>query len=121
MIKLCSSATVAQLLERDDFNKRYKQGKQSRCTSSCTRLTQAQDSVALGADVELGGTDQKFNLLLGRDLQADHGQARQVVATVPILEGLDGIQKMSKSLDNSIGINEPAEIMYRKVMQVSMT
>ena len=119
MIKLCSSATVAQLLERDDFSKRYKQGKPISLHEFLYPLTQAQDSVALGADVELGGTDQKFNLLLGRELQADHGQARQVVATMPILEGLDGVQKMSKSLDNYIGINEPAEIMYRKVMQVS--
>ena len=119
MIKLCSSATVAQLLERDDFSKRYKQGKPISLHEFLYPLTQAQDSVALGADVELGGTDQKFNLLLGRELQADHGQARQVVATMPILQGLDGVQKMSKSLDNYIGINEPAEIMYRKVMQVS--
>ena len=119
MIKLCSSATVAQLLERDDFSRRYNQGKPILLHEFLYPLTQAQDSVALGADVELGGTDQKFNLLLGRELQADHGQARQVVATMPILEGLDGVQKMSKSLDNYIGINEPAEIMYRKVMQVS--
>ena len=119
MIKLCSSATVAQLLERDDFSKRYKQGKPISLHEFLYPLTQAQDSVALRADVELGGTDQKFNLLLGRELQASHGQARQVVATMPILEGLDGVQKMSKSLDNYIGINEPAEIMYRKVMQVS--
>ncbi len=119
MIKLCSSATVAQLLEREDFSKRYKQGKPISLHEFLYPLTQAQDSVALRADVELGGTDQKFNLLLGRELQADHGQARQVVATMPILEGLDGVQKMSKSLDNYIGINEPAEIMYRKVMQVS--
>ena len=119
MIKLCSSATVAQLLERDDFSKRYKQGRPISLHEFLYPLTQAQDSVALGADVELGGTDQKFNLLLGRELQADHGQARQVVATMPILQGLDGVQKMSKSLDNYIGINEPAEIMYRKVMQVS--
>ena len=119
MIKLCSSATVAQLLEREDFSKRYKQGKPISLHEFLYPLTQAQDSVALRADVELGGTDQKFNLLLGRELQADQGQARQVVATMPILEGLDGVQKMSKSLDNYIGINEPAEIMYRKVMQVS--
>ncbi len=119
MINLCSSATVAQLLEREDFNSRYRQGKPISLHEFLYPLTQAQDSVALAADVELGGTDQKFNLLLGRELQANHGQSRQVVATMPILEGLDGVQKMSKSLNNYIGINEPAEVMYRKVMQVS--
>ena len=119
MIELCSQATIAQLLEREDFTQRYQQGKPISLHEFLYPLTQAQDSVALEADVELGGTDQKFNLLLGRELQASHGQPRQIVATVPILEGLDGAQKMSKSLGNYIGINESPEVMYRKVMQTS--
>ena len=119
MIRLCSNATIAQLLERDDFAKRYKQGKPISLHEFLYPLTQAQDSVALQADVELGGTDQKFNLLLGRELQANNGQQRQIAMTVPILEGLDGVQKMSKSLGNYIGICEPPEVMYRKVMQIS--
>ena len=119
MIELCSQATIAQLLEREDFTQRYQQGKPISLHEFLYPLTQAQDSVALKADVELGGTDQKFNLLLGRDFQASHGQPRQIVATVPILEGLDGAQKMSKSLGNYIGINESPEVMYRKVMQAS--
>ena len=119
MIELCSQATIAQLLEREDFTQRYKQGKPISLHEFLYPLTQAQDSVALEADVELGGTDQKFNLLLGREVQASRGQPRQIVATVPILEGLDGTQKMSKSLDNYIGVNEPPEVMYRKVMQAS--
>ena len=119
MIRLCSQATIAQLLERDDFASRYKQGKPISLHEFLYPLTQAQDSVALRADVELGATEQKFNLLLGRELQASYGQQRQVVATVPILEGLDGVQKMSKSLGNYIGICEPPEVMYRKVMQIS--
>ncbi len=119
MIRLCAEATIAQLLEREDFSRRYKQGRPIRLHELLYPLTQARDSVALRADVELGGTDQKFNLLLGRELQASRGQPRQVVATMPILEGLDGAQKMSKSLGNFIGICEPPEIMYRKVMQVS--
>ena len=119
MIELCSRATIAQLLEREDFTQRYKQGKPISLHEFLYPLTQAQDSVALKADVELGATDQKFNLLLGRELQASCGQPRQIVATVPLLVGLDGTQKMSKSLDNYIGIDEPPEVMYRKVMQVS--
>ena len=119
MIRLCSNATIAQLLEREDFTQRYKQGKPISLHEFLYPLTQAQDSVALEADVELGGTDQTFNLLLGRELQASHGQPRQIVATMPILEGLDGVQKMSKSLNNYIGICEPPEVMYRKVMQIS--
>ena len=119
MIKLCSQATIAQLLEREDFTQRYKQGKPISLHEFLYPLTQAQDSVALQADVELGGTDQKFNLLLGREIQANHGQPRQIVATVPLLEGLDGTQKMSKSLGNYIGIDEPPEVIYRKVMQAS--
>ncbi len=119
MIELCSQATIAQLLEREDFTQRYRQGKPISLHEFLYPLTQAQDSVALKADVELGGTDQKFNLLLGREFQASHGQPRQIVATVPILEGLDGTQKMSKSLGNYIGVNEPPKVMYRKVMQAS--
>ena len=119
MIRLCSEATIAQLLEREEFSRRYKEGKPIGLHEFLYPLTQAQDSVSLRADVELGGTDQKFNLLLGRELQASHGQQRQIVATVPILEGLDGIQKMSKSLGNYIGISEPPEVMFRKVMQIS--
>lgn len=119
MIQLCANITVARMLERDDFTKRYKQGQPISLHEFLYPLTQAQDSVALRADLELGGTDQKFNLLLGRELQASHGQPRQVVLTMPILEGLDGFQKMSKSLNNYIGIDEPPEVMYRKVMQIS--
>ena len=119
MIRLCANATIAQLLEREDFTQRYRQGRPISLHEFIYPLTQAQDSVALEADVELGGTDQKFNLLLGRELQASHGQARQIVAMMPILEGLDGVQKMSKSLGNYIGICEPPEVMYRKVMQIS--
>ena len=119
MIQLSSHATVAQMLEREDFSSRYRQGKPIGLHEFLYPLTQAQDSVALRADIELGGTDQTFNLLLGRELQATHGQRRQIVATVPILEGLDGVQKMSKSLGNYIGVSEPAEVMYRKVMQIS--
>ncbi len=119
MIRLCANATIAQLLEREDFTQRYRQGRPISLHEFLYPLTQAQDSVALQADVELGGTDQRFNLLLGRELQASHGQPRQIVATMPILEGLDGVQKMSKSLNNSIGICEPPEVMYRKVMQIS--
>ena len=119
MISLCSKVTFSRMLERDDFTNRYKQKKPIYLHEFLYPLTQAYDSVALEADVELGGTDQKFNLLLGRDIQHDSGQPRQVIATMPILEGLDGVQKMSKSLDNYIGINEPAHVMYRKVMQIS--
>ena len=119
MIELCSEATVAQMLEREDFTNRYKQGKPISLHEFLYPLTQARDSVALNADVELGGTDQKFNLLLGREMQASHGQPRQVVVTMPILEGLDGVQKMSKSLANYISISEPAGVMYRKIMQAS--
>lgn len=119
MIELCTGTTVAQMLERDDFTKRYQQGKPISLHEFLYPLTQARDSVALEADVELGGTDQKFNLLLGREMQASHGQPRQIVGTMPILEGLDGVQKMSKSLGNYIGVTEAPEVMYRKVMQIS--
>lgn len=119
VISLASKYTVARMLERDDFSKRYQAGQPISVHELFYPLTQAYDSVALDADVELGGTDQKFNLLVGREIQGDYGKPRQVIATVPILEGLDGEQKMSKSLGNYIGVTEPPEVMYRKVMQVS--
>ncbi len=119
LIQLCSKYTVARLLERDDFSKRFKQGKPIAVHELLYPLTQAYDSVALEADVELGGADQKFNLLVGREIQSDFGGRRQVVMTVPLLEGLDGAQKMSKSLNNYIGVAEPPEVMYRKTMQIS--
>ncbi len=119
VIALAAKYTVARLLERDDFSKRYAEGRPISVHELLYPLTQAYDSVALEADVELGGTDQKFNLLVGREIQGDFGQPRQIIATVPILEGLDGVQKMSKSLGNYIGVTEPPEVMYRKVMQIS--
>ena len=119
MIKLFSKYTVARILERDDFAKRYKEGVPISLHELIYPLAQAYDSVALECDVEMGGTDQKFNLLVGREIQKDFGQLPQIVATVPILEGLDGVNKMSKSLGNYIGITEASEVMFRKVMQVS--
>jgi tyrosyl-tRNA synthetase len=119
MIRLCSKYTVARILERDDFSKRYKEGAPISVHELMYPLAQAYDSVALQCDVEMGGTDQKFNLLVGREIQKDFGQPSQIVATVPILEGLDGVNKMSKSLGNYIGITEPPEVMFRKVMQIS--
>jgi len=119
LIRLCSKYTVARILERDDFSKRYKEGVPISVHELLYPLAQAYDSVALQCDVEMGGTDQKFNLLVGREIQKDFGQPQQIVATVPILEGLDGVNKMSKSLGNYIGITEPPEVMFRKVMQVS--
>ena len=116
--RLCSRYTVARLLERDHFSKRYKGGDPISVHELLYPLAQAYDSVALQVDVEMGGTDQKFNLLVGREIQKDYGQPPQIIATTPILEGLDGVQKMSKSLGNYIGIAEPAETMYRKVMQI---
>jgi len=110
---------VARILERDDFSKRYKEGAPISMHEILYPLAQGYDSVALECDVEMGGTDQKFNLLMGRELQKDFGQPPQIVAMVPILEGLDGVNKMSKSLGNYIGITEPAEVMFRKVMQIS--
>ena len=118
-IRLCSRYTVARILERDDFSKRYHDGTPISVHELLYPLAQAYDSVALACDVEMGGTDQKFNLLVGREIQKDYGQPSQIVATVPILEGLDGVEKMSKSLGNYIGITEPAEVMFRKVMQIS--
>lgn len=119
LVRLASKYTVARLLERDDFAKRYREGTPISVHELLYPLAQAYDSVALEADVELGGTDQKFNLLVGREIQRDFGQAPQIVATVPILEGIDGVNKMSKSLGNYIGITEPPEVMFRKVMQIS--
>src|SRR3954470_11733979 len=119
IIRLCSHYTVARILERDDFSQRYREGTPISVHELLYPLAQAYDSVMLKADVEMGGTDQKFNLLVGREIQKDFGQPPQVVATVPILEGLDGVNKMSKSLGNYIGITEPPEIMFRKVMQIS--
>jgi tyrosyl-tRNA synthetase len=119
MIRLFAKYTVARILERDDFAKRLKEGVPISMHEIVYPLAQGYDSVALECDVEMGGTDQKFNLLVGRELQKDYGQLPQIVATVPILEGLDGVNKMSKSLGNYIGITEPPEVMFRKVMQLS--
>lgn len=119
MIKLAASSTVARMLERDDFSKRYKAGKSIAIHEFLYPLIQGYDSVVMKADVELGGTDQKFNLLMGRQLQEQHGQAPQCVLTMPILEGLDGVQKMSKSLNNYIGIADEPKDMFGKIMSIS--
>ena len=119
MIQLAARHTVARMLERDDFDKRYKTGQPIAIHEFLYPLIQGYDSVALKADVELGGTDQKFNLLVGRVLQRQYGQPQQVVLMMPILEGLDGVQKMSKSLGNYVGIAEPAEEMFGKLMSIS--
>ncbi len=119
MIRLAAQHTVARMLERDDFHKRYKEGKSIAIHEFLYPLVQGYDSVALEADVELGGTDQKFNLLVGRHLQHVHGQKPQIVLTMPLLEGLDGVNKMSKSLDNYVGVTEPARTMFGKIMSVS--
>ena len=119
IIRETAHVTVAQMLQREDFAARYASGRPISLHEFLYPLAQAYDSVALGADVELGGTDQTFNLLLGRDLQRAHGQEPQVAVTVPILEGLDGGQKMSKSLGNYVGISEPAEEIYGKIMSIS--
>lgn len=119
LIKLASHHTVARMLERDDFNKRYKSGQSISIHEFLYPIVQGYDSVALKADVELGGTDQKFNLLVGRQLQQDFGQEPQVVMTTPLLEGLDGVQKMSKSLNNYIGITDEPDEMFGKVMSIS--
>lgn len=118
-IRLTAKVTVAQILERDDFQKRMQQGISISLHELLYPVAQAYDSVALQADVELGGTDQKFNLLVGRDLQLKMGQEPQVVITVPLLVGTDGVQKMSKSYGNYIGINEPPDQIYGKVMSIS--
>jgi tyrosyl-tRNA synthetase len=118
-ITLCSKYTVSRMLERDDFAKRMKEQRPISMHELLYPLSQAYDSVALEADVELGGTDQKFNLLVGRDIQPEYGQEPQVIMTMPILEGLDGVQKMSKSLGNYVGINEPPAEMFGKLMSIS--
>ncbi|HEX8979827.1 MAG TPA: tyrosine--tRNA ligase [Parasulfuritortus sp.] len=119
LIQLAAKHTVARMLERDDFSKRYSGGQPIAIHEFLYPLIQGYDSVAMKADVELGGTDQKFNLLVGRELQKHYGQEPQVVLTMPILEGLDGVQKMSKSLGNYIGIAEPPNEMFGKLMSVS--
>lgn len=119
IVQLAARQTVARMLEREDFSKRYKTGQPIAIHEFLYPLIQGYDSVALKADVELGGTDQKFNLLVGRQLQESHGQEPQVVITLPILEGLDGVQKMSKSLGNYIGIADPPEEMFGKIMSIS--
>lgn len=119
MIRLAASSTVARMLERDDFSKRYKKGQAIAIHEFLYPLIQGYDSVVMRSDVELGGTDQKFNLLMGRQLQEQHGQKPQVVLTMPILEGLDGVQKMSKSLNNYIGIADAPKDMFGKIMSIS--
>jgi len=119
MVALAARHTVARMLERDDFSKRYKSGQSIAIHEFLYPLIQGYDSVAMKADVELGGTDQKFNLLVGRELQRQYGQEQQVVITMPILEGLDGVQKMSKSLNNYIGINDAPDDMFGKIMSIS--
>lgn len=118
LIKLMANITVAQMLEREDFKKRYTEGRAISLHEFLYPILQGYDSVALAADVELGGTDQKFNLLVGRDLQIAHGQEPQALVIMPILEGLDGVNKMSKSLGNHIGITEPANEMFGKIMSL---
>ncbi len=119
MIKLAATHTVARMLERDDFSKRYKGNQPIAIHEFMYPLVQGYDSVALKADLELGGTDQKFNLLMGRELQKHHGQSPQCILTMPLLEGLDGVNKMSKSLGNYVGINEPPNEIFGKLMSVS--
>ena len=119
LVRLASRHTVARLLERDDFSKRYAAGQSIAVHELLYPIVQGYDSVALEADVELGGTDQKFNLLMGRQLQEAHGQPPQVVLTMPLLEGTDGTQKMSKSLGNYVAIDEPPDEMFGKVMSIS--
>ena len=121
LIRLAARWTVARMLERDDFARRYAEGRPIAIHEFLYPLIQGYDSVALKADVELGGTDQKFNLLVGRELQRDYGQPPQVIMTLPILEGLDGVQKMSKSLGNYVGITEPPEEQFGKLMSISDT
>ena len=119
MLKLAASHTVARMFERDDFSKRYKSNQPIAIHEFLYPLLQGYDSVALKADVELGGTDQKFNLLMGRELQKQAGMAQQCVLTMPLLEGLDGVNKMSKSLGNYIGIAEAPEVIFAKIMSIS--
>ncbi len=119
LVRLAATHTVARMLERDDFHKRYTSGQPIAIHEFLYPLIQGYDSVELKADIELGGTDQKFNLLMGRELQKHFGLEPQVVMMTPLIEGLDGVKKMSKSLDNYIGINEPAETMFGKLMSIS--
>jgi tyrosyl-tRNA synthetase len=119
MIQLASKYTVARMMERDDFTKRYQSGTSISVHEFLYPLMQGYDSVALKSDLELGGTDQKFNLLMGRHLQQEYGQAPQCILTMPLLEGLDGVEKMSKSKNNYIGIAEPANSMFAKIMSIS--
>jgi tyrosyl-tRNA synthetase len=119
VIRLAGRYTLARLLERDDFSKRFKEQAPISVHELLYPLAQGYDSVALHCDVEMGGTDQKFNLLVGRELQRDYGHPSQIVATVPILEGLDGVEKMSKSKGNYVGITEPPADMFRKLMNIS--
>jgi tyrosyl-tRNA synthetase len=119
MIRLASSSTVARMLERDDFEKRYRAGKPIALHEFLYPLVQGYDSVEMRADLELGGTDQKFNLLMGREMQKQHGQKPQCILTMPLLEGLDGVNKMSKSLGNTIGITDSADDIFGKVMSIS--
>src|SRR5215468_3077327 len=119
MIRLAARYTVARILEREDFATRYREGQAIAVHEFLYPLAQGYDSVALKADVELGGTDQKFNLLVGRELQRHYGQEPQCILTLPLLEGLDGVNKMSKSLDNYVGITEPPDEMFGKLMSIS--
>ena len=119
IIRLAAKYTVARMLERDDFAKRYREGQPIAVHEFLYPLAQGYDSIALKADVELGGTDQKFNLLVGRELQRHYGQEPQCILTLPLLEGLDGVNKMSKSLDNYVGITEPPDEMFGKLMSIS--
>jgi len=119
MIRLASRLTVARMLERDDFKKRFESNRPISIHEFLYPLIQGYDSVAMEADVELGGTDQLFNLLMGRDLQKGHNQESQIVLTMPLLEGLDGVNKMSKSLGNYIGVSEPADDIFGKVLSIS--
>lgn len=119
MIRLAQSYTVARMLERDDFSQRYRNGEPIALHEFLYPLIQGHDSVMLQADVECGGTDQKFNLLMGRELQKQAGQEPQVILMTPLIEGLDGVKKMSKSLNNYIGINEPSDAMFGKLMSIS--
>src|SRR5205807_6512376 len=116
VVRLLGQSTVAKMLVRDDFAKRYREGRPIGLHEFLYPLLQGYDSVAVKADLELGGTDQTFNLLVGRDIQEAYGQPPQDIQTMPLLEGLDGVQKMSKSLDNYIGIDEPPAVIYRKAM-----
>ncbi|MGH9507642.1 MAG: tyrosine--tRNA ligase, partial [Terriglobales bacterium] len=118
-VRLCAKYTVARILERDDFQQRFRAGQPISIHEFLYPLAQGYDSVALRADVELGGTDQKFNLLVGREIQREYGQPPQIILTMPLLEGLDGVQKMSKSLGNYVGITEPPEQMFGKLMSIS--